>query len=71
MILWIAPFSYSIIANVGQGEIEDPHGVEGILTPPEEDDDPEVTLVGVDPPVMTMIYMMMAPPTVKIQMRAT
>ena len=30
------------MANVGQGEIGNPHRVEGILTHPEEDDDPEV-----------------------------
>ena len=38
------------MANVGQRETGDPHGVEGIFAPPEEDDDPEVTLVGVGLP---------------------
>ena len=37
------------MANVGQGEIGNPHGVEGILALSKEDDDPEVTLVGVAP----------------------
>ena len=38
-----------MMADAGQGEIEYPQGVEGIIASPEEDDDPEVTLVGVDP----------------------
>ena len=35
---------------MGQGEIEDPHEVEGILAPLEEFDDPEVTFVCIGPP---------------------
>ena len=42
------------MANVGQEELGDPHGVEGILAPPEEDENPEVTLVGAGHPGMTM-----------------
>ena len=53
------------MANVRQGHIGDPHGVEGILASPEEDGDPEVTLVGVGPPVMAMKEMRMSPLTVK------
>ena len=58
------------MANVGQGEIGDPHGVEGILSPHEEDDYPEVTFVGMDPLVMTAKKMMMPPQTVKMAMGA-
>ena len=35
------------MADLGQGEIGDPYGTEGILAPSEENNDPEVTLVGV------------------------
>ena len=41
------------MADVWQEEIGNPHGVKGILATPEEDDEPEVTLFGVGPPVMT------------------
>ena len=47
------------MANVGQGEIGDPHGVEGILFDPGKDGDSEVPFVGVGPPVMTMKEMRM------------
>ena len=53
---------------MAQGEIRDLYGVEGNLAPPEQDDDSEVTLVGVSPPVMTMKEMMMPPQTVKMAM---
>ena len=67
LILWEPPlFPYSILANVKQGEIGDSLGVEGILFPPVEDDDPEVTLIGVGSPVMTMKEMMLPPQTVKM-----
>ena len=63
-------FSYFIMASVGQGEIGDHCGVEGILAPPEVDDDPQVTLEGVGPPVMIMKEMRMCPMTLKMAVGA-
>ena len=48
------------MVNVGQGEVGDPHGVESVPVPPEENDDPEVNLGDVGPPVMTTKEMMMS-----------
>ena len=53
------------MADVWQEEIGNPHGVKGILATPEEDDEPEVTLFGVGPPVMTTKEIMMPHLTVK------
>ena len=59
------------MADVGQGEIGDYHGVQGIITPPQEEDyDSEVTLSSDSPPVMTMKKMVMLPLTVKMAIGA-
>ena len=55
------------MADVGQGEIADNHQVEGIIAPPEEEDDIEVTLDDCCPPMMTMKEKVMLPQTVKIR----
>ena len=56
------------MADEGQGEIGEPHGVKVIIASQEEDDDPEVTLGDGGSPVMTMQKKVMLHQTVKIVM---
>ena len=58
------------MANMGLVQIGDPLQVEGIPSSPEEDDDTEVTLIGVGPLVMKMKEMMMPLHTVKMAIGA-